>query len=207
MKVSKSLNIYLVRHTQPLVKNAACYGRLDLPLADCYQHHLDKISDYFKELPISFIYSSPLLRCSKLAEDLGNKRDPVVKPVLSAQLKEINFGDWEGKSWSDIPQSEIECWNLNRLHYQFPRGETPYQFHLRVIKAWKKIVSDAQTDLTAEQSIVIVAHAGVIRSILSDFLSIPFELSVKLQIDMGSISLLSFQGETSTCVFVNKSNN
>ncbi|WP_028864079.1 alpha-ribazole phosphatase [Psychromonas aquimarina] len=203
MKAPKSLNVYLVRHTQPLVESGICYGQLDCSLADCYQHHLDKISDYFKERPISLIYSSPLQRCSRLAADLGKKHTSTVKPIFSAQLKEINFGDWEGKPWADIPQSEIESWNLSRLHYQFPAGETPYQFHLRVIKAWKQIITDA---LSVEQSIVIVAHAGVIRSILSEFLAIPFEQSIKLQIDMASISLLSFQGEASTCRFINHCN-
>lgn len=206
----KCLDVYLLRHTQPVLDQSICYGQLDCALAESYQSELSKLTDYFKEIPISAIYSSPLQRCAILAKDLANKQGATVEVQLKEHLKEINFGDWEGVPWGKISRQKIEAWNAQRLHFQFPNGETPYQFDQRVIKEWQEIVkqhlqnrSEVQT-WQDKEIIVMVAHAGVIRSILCDFLSIPFAQSVKLQIDKASVSRLSFQGELSSCLFVNK---
>lgn len=216
---NKQLDVYLVRHTQPLLEPSICYGQLDCALADDYQSELIKLADYFSTLPVSAIYSSPLQRCAILARDLAEKQPLAGEVQFREHLQEIHFGDWEGLPWAEISRKKIAAWNADRLHFQFPNGETPYRFDRRVIKVWQEIVNqhlqscragktcspENETPWPEEREIiVIIAHAGVIRSILCDFLSIPFAQSIKLQIDKASVSRLSFQGELSSCAFVNK---
>ncbi len=91
-------------------------------------------------LKVDAIYTSPLQRCIALAKDLQNtvKLDSIT-PL--DKLKEINFGDWEEQPWDSIAIDEIERWNANRNTFQFPNGETPGQFHLRVVQVLQNIVS------------------------------------------------------------------
>ena len=159
-----------------------------------------KINDYFKHQEISAIYSSPLKRCALLCEDLSHKLNLSVN--FKDEFKEINFGAWEGVKWDDIPRSKIDEWNNNRLHFQFPMGESPSSFHERVIKAWSNLIDSLQ-QAELNGNIVLVAHAGVIRSILCHHLHIPFQHSTQLSISYASISKLTVQENVVQCHFIN----
>ncbi|MCP4320400.1 MAG: alpha-ribazole phosphatase [Psychromonas sp.] len=200
--MSHQVEIYLVRHSEPLIEVGTCYGQLDCGLTEAYPKQLSKVSTYFKDKSITAIYSSPLQRCALLAEDLAKQhiKDTVVYNEL---LKEINFGDWEGVKWDDIPRNKIDEWNSNRLNFQFPNGETPSQFHSRTIQFWGEFIKTAK-NLTGPQKIVLVTHAGVIRSILSYCLHIPFEFSTQLRIDYATVSKLQLQQHVVECHFINR---
>lgn len=198
--MKQKLNIYLVRHTKPLIEEGTCYGQLDCTVSDDYEKQLLKLSDYFKHKEINAIYSSPLKRCAVLSQGLSNECNLSVN--YNDEFKEINFGAWEGLKWDDIPRSKIDEWNNNRLHFQFPDGESPLLFHDRVITAWSKLVASLQ--LTEQnQNIILVAHAGVIRSILCHHLHIPFQHSTQLTISYASISKLISQKNVDQCHFIN----
>lgn len=183
-----TLDIYLIRHSKPSIESGVCYGHLDCPVSDDYQQQLQKISAYFSNKSIDAIYSSPLLRCSKLAEDLASQRvDAAV--IYNESLKEINFGDWEGVKWHDIPRGKIDEWNENRLRFQFPNGETPEQFHSRVYQAWCEIIASARA--SGAKKLLLVAHSGVICSLLCRHRAIPLENVTELKVDYASISKIS----------------
>jgi len=199
--MSHKIEIYLIRHSEPLIEASTCYGQLDCGLTTSYFSQFKKISDYFKDKSISTIYSSPLQRCALLAEDLASRhiKDSV---IYNDSLKEINFGDWEGIKWDDIARHQIDEWNNNRLDFQFPNGETPSQFHSRVIKCWSEFIKEAKkTD--KPQKVLFVTHAGVIRSILCHCLHIPFQYSTQLRIDYATISKLQLQQNVIQCHLVN----
>ena len=48
---------------------------------------------------VEYVYSSPLLRCRKLADYLYPN-----KALLDSRIMEYNFGDWEGLAWNNIEQ-------------------------------------------------------------------------------------------------------
>lgn len=199
---AKTLNVYFIRHTEPLIDSGTCYGQLDCTVANDYEDQLEKISDYFNTIAISTIYSSPLQRCALLAQDLATKH---IKSTVNYKdaLKEINFGNWEGVKWDDIARSSIDEWNENRLHFQFPNGETPTLFYQRVLRAWHKLLS-VHIDKPMDESIIIVTHAGVIRTILAELTALPLAESFMLKIDKASISQFVFHNSFSECVFINK---
>ena len=199
--MSYQLEIYLIRHSEPLIEAGTCYGQLDCGLTDSYQQQLSKLSGYFNDKNISAIYSSPLQRCALLAEDLGKEHinDAV---IYKEALKEIHFGEWEGIKWDEINRDEIDEWNNNRLHFQFPKGETPSQFHSRIIQFWSELISITQ-ETNSPQKIILVTHAGVIRSILCHCLHIPFQHSLQLRIDYASVSKIFINKNIVECHFVN----
>jgi len=199
--MNQQLDVYLIRHTKPLVESGTCYGQLDCDVAEGYVEQLSIIKDYLHDKKITAIYSSPLRRCSLLAEDLA--RDYISNPVIYQEgLKEIDFGEWEGIQWNVIPRDKIDEWNTNRLNFQFPNGETPLKFHHRVLKTWSDNI--ALPSCSDEPKVIlVVAHAGVIRSILCHCLHIPFQHSTQLNIDYGGISLLKVHSHGVDCRMIN----
>lgn len=230
-------NIYLVRHGDVDIKPGTCYGQLDCAVSDSFDHDLLKLVQYFKskfsiqvngqgvvEAPL--IISSPLTRCLKLAQGLKQHLESVqsaAKLQVNDAFKEIDFGLWEGKSWQNIGQVQIEEWNENLLDFTFPKGESARHFDLRIVNAWNVLleqlalqqknqqvnlqkISQLPIQQQMPQTIIIICHAGVIRSILCDFLQIPLQYSLSLNIDKMSISCLNIvptQIELSRCTGVN----
>lgn len=190
-----------------------------------HQHHKEQKLD----LPI--IITSPLIRCAQLAEglqtyfdnnysgpkDLTSKgsaskssasKDATSKNAvqINQDFKEINFGQWEGQSWQSIGQKNIEEWNNDLLNFTFPDGESARSFDRRVINAWYAL-QQKLAEKTQSQQVIIICHAGVIRSILSDFLQIPLQHSLTLQIDKMSVSSLNLfpnQNVLSRCTGINR---
>lgn len=152
------MDIYLIRHTEPLIDKGTCYGQWDLDTTQSFFSEATIIQQYLPA-DISAVYSSPLLRCKKLAEHLF----PVHAIRLQDDLKEIDCGKWELKLWNDIPKDEIDPWMSDQVNVRIPGGESYQNVLDRVVNCLDGIISDS----SGATNVVIVAHGGVIRSILS----------------------------------------
>lgn len=159
--------IYLVRHTAPDVAKGICYGQADIGVKETF---LTEASIIQKHLPqnIATVYSSPLQRCKKLAEHLFANHTI----YLHDHLQEINCGHWELKAWDDIPRAEIDHWMNDLINVRIPGGESYEELYQRVKDAFIDIYQQAG-------SVVIIAHGGVIRSILSYITNTPLKESFK----------------------------
>lgn len=189
--MNNKVTIHFIRHTQPLIPSGICYGQLDCDVGADYASQSARLTRYFNDKQTDAIYSSPLLRCARLAQELANAH--VANNVIyNNDFKEIDFGDWEGKSWDCIPRTKIEEWNENRLHFQFPNGETPNSFNIRVMRAWFKLIESVKKD----EQIILVTHAGVIRSILCFYLNKAFQNTYDLSVNYASISEITLNGGT-----------
>jgi alpha-ribazole phosphatase len=149
------MNIYLIRHTTPDIAKGICYGQTDLDITDTFPDEVERIRPYLPE-DILTVYSSPLQRCRKLAEALF----PGHSPQLQPDLMELNCGNWEMQPWNDIPKPEIQPWMDDFVNVVVPNGESYTQLHERVVKRFEWISKQKTTT-------AIVAHGGVLRSILS----------------------------------------
>jgi len=152
-------DIYLIRHTTPAVGKGICYGQTDLDVTESF---LDEAAIIWQHLPSPFssVHSSPLQRCSRLAEHLFPGQDHQIR--LHPELMEIHCGEWEMRSWDDLPKEEVEPWMKDFVNIRIPGGESYLDLHQRVTGCFTHIHSSLPTG-----PIAIVAHGGVIRSILS----------------------------------------
>lgn len=198
--MTHNVALYLIRHTEPLIETGTCYGQLDCAVTDDYPSQSSNILAYFNNKTISTIYSSPLRRCAQLAEDLADQHS-ATEVIYEDAFKEINFGDWEGMKWDDIGRAQIELWNENRLHFEFPNGECPDLFRRRVLSTYARLQSSSQS--AADSAIVLVTHAGVIRTILSEILNLSFSDSLNLPVEKASISLITCKKEIQQVTFMN----
>lgn len=161
------MTTYLIRHTTPAVSKGICYGQADLDLKESFLEEASKIRAYLPE-KMDQVYSSPLIRCKKLARQLFAE-NPI---IWEADLMEIHCGEWEMKSWDSISKEELDPWMNNFVHASIPGGESYSGLFERVVKKFNAIRS-------LQQISAIVTHGGVIRSILSHINEIPLVDSFK----------------------------
>lgn len=149
------MEIYLIRHTTPKIDKGICYGQTDLDITETFAEEVASIRPFIPK-NIASVYSSPLQRCRKLAEALF----PQHMIQLDKDLMELNCGNWEMQPWNEIPKEEIQPWITDFITIETPLGESYVQMHSRVINRFQTI---CQQPVPA----VIVAHGGVLRSILA----------------------------------------
>ncbi|MGV8892368.1 MAG: histidine phosphatase family protein [Burkholderiaceae bacterium] len=152
------MRIHLIRHPRPEVGPGICYGRSDLTVSVQEQAEvLAALLPQLQALPSTTpIFSSPLLRCATLAQQLSVARG-VAAPQFDARLAEMDFGDWELRAWDAIPRDEIDAWASDLTNYRPGGGESVLQVVTRV--------HAFHADLARSQHAcaIVVCHAGSIR--------------------------------------------
>jgi alpha-ribazole phosphatase len=159
--------IYLIRHTTPAVNRGICYGQTDLDVTESFYTEASAIREFLPQ-QIRQVYSSPLMRCKKLAEHLFPGRE--IK--FEKELMEIHCGQWEMKKWDELPTTEVDPWMKDFVSLPIPGGESYLGLHERVTRCFEWI-ADSGSD------VAIVTHGGVIRSILTGITQTPLADSFK----------------------------
>lgn len=117
------------------------------------------------------VYSSPSERTIHTAKLIIGDQD--IPFYLEQKLREINMGDWEGRTHAEVAESETDSfhsfWNTPHL-YITKKGESFLEVQHRAVKAINEIK-------TAHQSgnILLVTHTVVIKCLLAYFKNLPLE--------------------------------
>ncbi len=137
-----------------------------------------------KNTPWQHIVSSPLKRCLEFSQELAD--DLQIPCSIEDNIKEIGFGDWEGKTPDEILAEDNEALNYfykdpvnNR-----PNGAEPLDaFSERVWGAYQSIL-----DTHKDKHVLVVAHAGVARAITANILKMSLnDVYSRLKIDYAAI--------------------
>ncbi len=130
------------------------------------------------------IVSSPLKRCLEFSQELAE--DLHINFSIEDNVKEIGFGDWEGKTPSEIIAEDSEA--LNHFYKDpvnnRPKGAEPLDtFSQRV---WDAYLNIAET--YKGKHVLIVAHAGVARAVTANILKMSLDdVYSRLKIEYGAI--------------------
>lgn len=174
------MEILLIRHTTPNIDKGICYGQADIDVVETFDDEVQVIQE---QLPKSIneykVFSSPLVRCKKLAEQLFSDI------TFDDRLKELNFGDWELKEWNDINKIELDKWMNDFVNLPAKNGESYIDLHERTTN----FISELQQK--QYKKVILVTHAGVIRSINAFINDIPLEKSFELKLNYGQLLTLS----------------
>ncbi|UWY28411.1 alpha-ribazole phosphatase [Flavobacterium sp. TR2] len=177
------MEIYLVRHTETVCEKGICYGQSDVDIITPFDEIFDGI---ISKLPSeALIFSSPLQRCVILAKHI-QKNIEAISYQEDERLQEMNFGDWELKSWNEIPPEELNPWMEDFVNIKVSNGESFVELHERV----GHFLSDKISKI--KQPIIIVAHAGIIRSILCHQSSLPLKDAFNNKVDFGEVIKIDF---------------
>lgn len=175
------MKLTMIRHTSVDVPAGVCYGFSDVPLNPSFEAEADIVKTHLKESVFDKIYSSPLSRCTKLAAYCG-----FPSPVFDERLKELNFGDWELKSWMEIDKADASAWFADWLNQPAKNGESYVMMQKRVYQFLDEVKS------SGENSTGIFTHAGVIR-LTHAYLGIhPLDESFEFPVEYGQIFRFEF---------------
>lgn len=146
-------NVYLVRHTYNDSKDL---------LSSEGSSPAGKLREWFSKLDIEAVYCSSLKRSRDTAGIIagGCGKEPVVRP----ELNEIDMGEWEGRSFSEVKEKypeEFEARGMDLLNYRGTGWESFSDVHRRAIRALENILGSTAGD------VVIVTHSGVKSSMLA----------------------------------------
>lgn len=144
-----------MRHARPLIAAGICYGATDVA-ADA-EHTQATAAQLALWLPSGLtVWTSPLQRCSTLAEALLALR-PDLRLQQDARLREMDFGCWEGQPWDAIPRSAYDDWTVDFGAARFGGRESVNELLQRVAAARAEAQALGQDTLW-------VTHAGVLRA-------------------------------------------
>jgi len=181
------VKLFLVRHPKPDVKKGLCYGDMDVPLASGWEGGAEALK---KSLSLSFdsissvCYHSPLSRAARLADFVADGCSQSVEA-----LKELDFGDWEGLCWQDIPKSEIDLWADDIVHSAPYHGESLNVVADRVWQWWLSVKE------TSSENVVVIAHSGVIKVFISLLCQWPLAQCHRIDVGFSSVTEFSIQGD------------
>jgi len=162
----RETEIVLLRHGEP-VGGRRYRGKLDDALSEKgwqqMWHAVGERADWQQ------IVTSPLLRCHAFALALGERHGLPVE--VDERFAEVGFGSWEGRTRQEL---EAETPGQVRRFLQDPVGNRPPGAEL--LDDFTSRVQAGLHDVLqayAGQRVLLVAHAGVIRTIMAQVLGMP----------------------------------
>ena len=160
--------MYLMRHGHVNNGNEKRYlGRTDVPLDAVGIEQAKTLREYFKTIPLNAVFTSPLKRCVQTTEIVCKGKYRHYEMVEA--FTEIDMGDWENVPMAQIKSAYPKLYaqrGENLEYFTPPNGESFHDVAGRAKYAFDAITHHAQG------SILIVAHAGVNRTILANILDI-----------------------------------
>ncbi|HUY87861.1 MAG TPA: histidine phosphatase family protein [Pirellulales bacterium] len=162
-----SRRILLVRHGSVAARyKGVCYGRSDVELSDEGRRESRLVAEELAALPMTRLFHSGLSRARLLAELISALT--AVPPIAAPALAEIDFGQWELRTWQDI-FAETGDAMAGMIHspatFRPPSGETVFELRDRVL-AWHR-------ELPSDGLIVAVAHGGSIAALRGALAGLP----------------------------------
>ena len=179
--------LLLVRHGETELKSSErLWGHTDVKLDALGLKQAERLRDRLAAEKIDTIYSSNLQRALVTAETIASRHRLAV--ITCAELREFNYGKIEGLNYEEIRQLYPEFYKSMTQkipNLKFPDGESVYQLNNRVSQFLGKL-----KEHTPEQTILIVAHFGLLRIFLCRLLDIGMKRRWQFHLDLASLSIL-----------------
>lgn len=154
--------LLLIRHGEPVGHAGRCVGHYDTDLAPSAAQPLLRLaaSAISATTPPRVVVASDLRRAARSAAILARAWNAELR--FDPRLREVSFGNWEGRLWDDIARddaSAMEAWGSDWTRFSAPGGETGAALAIRARPALHDLLTLAAT----AGDIAVVTHAGWIR--------------------------------------------
>lgn len=181
--------IDIIRHGEPVGGSRYRGNGIDDPLSDKGWVQMwaavDGVTDW------SRIITSPLQRCYAFAEAFATKRGLPLE--VDKRLREVGFGCWEGRRRQAVKTEDRVTYKkfyANPVAAR-PAGAEPLQaFYSRVTAAIHSAISTYP-----DEHLLMVAHAGVVRSALSMVLKGALDRLYSVRVDYASVTRIAYSSE------------
>jgi alpha-ribazole phosphatase len=180
--------LLLVRHGETELNSAERYwGQSDIKLSALGARQAERLRDRLAAQKIDVVYSSDLQRAWATAKTIAFRHQ--LEVTICAELREINFGKLEGLNFEEISQLFPEFtakWRVQRsTDIEFPGGESLDELNNRVSNFVGRLKKHE-----VDETVLIVAHAGVLRSLICQLMEVELRYIYKIRLDLASLSIL-----------------
>jgi len=206
------MKLVFIRHPQTNANaEKKIYGRTEADYSKAGADSVEWVIEQTKDMNFHRIYASPMKRTSILAQKIGEKHGFNPADIIySDDLLEMHMGIFEDKSIKEVKADypeEFDHFITNSSTYQIPEGESFGMVQERAVDFIKKLVKEMneegktehveseteQEELPAsgsndEKTILIVAHAMIIRGILAWMLNMNLDDIWHIDIKPASIT-------------------
>ncbi|OIP51479.1 MAG: hypothetical protein COZ12_03605 [Deltaproteobacteria bacterium CG_4_10_14_3_um_filter_60_8] len=178
--------LLLVRHAETGPDLAGKFiGATDVPLAGRGPEQADRLATYLTRFRPGVCFASPMRRTLQTAEAISAVTG--LQILNDPDLREIDFGHWEGLDFQTIAAADperVRLWSSQPDSFHFPGGEAVTSFQNRVANAAARLSAN-KTD-----TILAVTHGGVIRAILCHLLGLAWKQYLLFAIQPAMVTII-----------------
>lgn len=182
-----SETLFLVRHGET-VHNVAgiAQGWNDSELSMSGRKQVEGLARRIAVMGPDAIFSSPLQRAMTTAEAISALTGVPIRTL--DDLREMNYGRWEGRSFLDVRREDDEIYRrwIEDADCPCPGGESHNDVHRRMARAFEQIEG---------KRVVVVTHGTAIRIGTTILLKAPIAVSRHLSIDNAALSIFIRRGD------------
>lgn len=171
--------VYLVRHGETAwTRSGQHTGRTDIPLTERGERDARDLGARLRGLTFAKVLTSPLQRARRTGELAGFDESMELDPYLM----EWDYGDYEGRSTSDI-RAERPGWRL--FEDGCPGGETLAELSTRADRVIDRIRA-------LEGDVLVFAHGHLLRILMARWIALPALEARRLYLETASLSVLGY---------------
>ncbi len=186
------MKLILVRHGETDWNKERRYqGQTDLEMNETGKRQVKMLGNRLVDTPIDLVYVSDLKRAMVTAQIITRGRDIVME--VRQELREINFGEFEGKTFEEI-EAIYPDWVPTNFDFTSYQGESLEQVTVRI----KTFLSELSERDSSEQAVLVVGHGGALRVMLCILLGI--DVSKWWQISLDTVSMTTIEGDAGQAV-------
>lgn len=182
------MKFFIVRHAETKCNvDKKIYGWTESDYSERGTKQVEKIVEYLKNQEINAIYSSPLKRAYKIAEEVS--KGTGLEIIEVDDLKEMNFGIFENMTYIEAEERYSSYWNefMNDYeNYVIPDGESFCQVNDRA-KRFVESIKDK------EGTCLIVTHGGLAQGLIAHLLNLNTKDTWHFKIMPGTIVEIEYK--------------
>lgn len=165
--------IILTRHGETFWNiEGRVQGAMDSPLTEKGILQARGLAKRLQKEGITRIFSSDLPRAIQTADEVRRELG-LSEIILSPDLRELSFGEWEGKAWWDLRSLHPELfsmWDKGPHQVKIPGGENMWEVTKR---AWRFVQNLLEN--FAGETILVVTHGMTLQLLVKKALGFPVE--------------------------------
>ena len=173
---------FLIRHAET-ASQGILGQRAEASLNAAGEKQSASLSAHFRNVSLAAVLSSPLRRAMQTAQRIAAINVPLIPEDA---LREVNFGDWDNRTFADLEESEHwRTFHRFRSGSRYPGGEMMIEVQARLVALLER-----SSRHYGDASVAFVSHADVIRCAVCHYLGTPLDLALRIRIDTASSTTL-----------------
>lgn len=161
-------------------------GQINVPLNENGINQAQNLCRKLGDVDISSVHCSDLSRSRQTAEIIALPKTLTV--ISHEQLREINFGKWEGRTVTEIAKNYPQAFRergTDLSYYCISGGESYIDCSRRVVSAFHDILR------TSKGNVLIVGHIDVNRLLLCYILGVPVKHMFRINQKHGCLNIIN----------------